>query len=161
MAAEKRASSLTPNTSKKSKGSEIVENSLEGGNEGLEKEKLTQNAPSSRDIKEHNTALNPVHVSEYAGNEDLETLHINADMVISHLALPEGGVQVASLYDNALSRDKQVQAYGKLAGKGFTFYVQKLEVIIGRTAADSPGAVDIDLAPSKVVSRNHQRFKIN
>ncbi|GMM49110.1 forkhead family transcription factor [Starmerella bacillaris] len=161
MAAEKRASSLTPNTSKKSKGSEIVENSLEGGNEGLEKEKLTQNAPSSRDIKEHNTALNPVHVSEYAGNEDLETLHINADMVISHLALPEGGVQVASLYDNALSRDKQVQAYGKLAGKGFTFYVQKLEVIIGRTAADSPGAVDIDLAPSKVVSRNHAAIKYN
>lgn len=67
------------------------------------------------------------------------------------------------------------QAYAKIAGRGWTFYVDQLEVRIGRpseerqtgsqstTAADASdldnSLVHIDLGPSKLVSRHHAEIR--
>ncbi|KAF7880958.1 uncharacterized protein EAF02_006849 [Botrytis sinoallii] len=58
-----------------------------------------------------------------------------------------------------------VQAFAKLAGNGWTYYVKDQEVQIGRNPAEGqeevPGAVaevDIDLGPSKMISRQHARI---
>lgn len=86
---------------------------------------------------------------------------VSADAVIAHFASVESDVEVMRAHSNAHTHNKQVQAYGKLAGRGWTFYVQKLEIVIGRSAAEVPGTVDIDLSPSKVVSRRHATIKYN
>lgn len=85
---------------------------------------------------------------------------IDVDTVIASLRLPEG-VQVSIDWANSRNTETQVQAYAKLAGPNWTFYVRGLEIVIGRRAIDSPGHVDIDLGPSKVVSRQHALLKYN
>ncbi|AJR44991.1 Fkh1p [Saccharomyces cerevisiae YJM1419] len=80
-------------------------------------------------------------------------------------------VAVSSDYSNSLSISREVNAYAKIAGCDWTYYVQKLEVTIGRNT-DSlnlnavPGTVvkkniDIDLGPAKIVSRKHAAIRFN
>lgn len=80
-------------------------------------------------------------------------------------------VAVSSDYSNSLSIAREVNAYAKIAGCDWTYYVQKLEVTIGRNT-DSlnlnavPGTVvkkniDIDLGPAKIVSRKHAAIRFN
>lgn len=70
---------------------------------------------------------------------------------------------------NARAHSGGVQAYAKLAGATWTYYVTNLKVHIGRPPDPRPGTsssgvgsppcdalkVDIDLGPSKIVSRQH------
>lgn len=86
---------------------------------------------------------------------------VDVDLVISTLRIPEGGAEVVKAHANEQTADKQIQAYAKLAGRDWTYYVQQLELVIGRTAADSTERVDIDLAPSKIVSRRHAVIRYN
>ena len=55
--------------------------------------------------------------------------------------------------------DQPIQAFAKLCGKNWTYYVQNPEIYIGREQAlesgEDPPPVHIDLGPSKVVSRTH------
>lgn len=91
---------------------------------------------------------------------------------IGRLARPSRPVNVALAYANSDDTHAlmgNVQAYAKVAGPDWTYYVQKLEVLIGRepepstAASNGPSAppppsaptVDIDLGPSKIVSRRH------
>lgn len=113
--------------------------------------------------------------------EDRQSL-INA--VISALAAPEPQTLVSKCYSNDRKMATEVQAYAKLAGRDWTYYVKDLELSIGRntdpelqfshttmldTAAQeqerkilrSKGAVDIDLGPAKVVSRKHAVIAFN
>lgn len=83
------------------------------------------------------------------------TTDVDIDSVICSLALPDPNVKVASDWANTLTAEAQVQAYAKLSGRSWTYYVQKLQVILGRTTVDHDDFVDIDLSPSKVVSRKH------
>ncbi|KOG98773.1 Fork head 1 [Saccharomyces pastorianus] len=80
-------------------------------------------------------------------------------------------VAVSTDYSNNLSIAREVNAYAKIAGRDWTYYVQKLEVTIGRNT-DSlslnahPDAVvqkniDIDLGPAKIVSRKHAAIRFN
>ena len=96
--------------------------------------------------------------------------------VVPHLALPEHPVQASLDHANELheKHNKEgVQAYAKLTGKDWTFYVKRLRNNIGRppeNANPTPAAqieaatlpddqsddgVHIDLGPSKMVSRQH------
>jgi hypothetical protein len=99
--------------------------------------------------------------------------------LIPYLALPEHFVQASEDHANTLHEKHSkegVQAYAKLAGKGWTFYVKQLRNNIGRPPEGlnpqpehrtSPridgsalpdteaGRVHIDLGPSKMVSRLH------
>ncbi|KAI9862757.1 MAG: transcription factor [Trichoglossum hirsutum] len=96
--------------------------------------------------------------------------------VITTLALPKYEVMVSVEHandKNAREHKDGVQAYAKLAGRDWTYYVKRLKVNIGRppdpvrpsnadSAHSSPqpavalgDVVDIDLGPNKLVSRQH------
>ncbi|KAJ1900243.1 hypothetical protein LPJ66_001602 [Kickxella alabastrina] len=73
---------------------------------------------------------------------------------------------VAPLSGNANSgvSDSQapVQAYAKLEGPDFCYYVRTLEVSLGRhSSSDDPDPVDIDLGDIKAVSRRHAKIHYN
>ncbi|KAG5519326.1 hypothetical protein PMAC_001951 [Pneumocystis sp. 'macacae'] len=88
--------------------------------------------------------------------------------IISRLSMPVRSVRVAQQYANCLNAINYiggVQAYAKLAGATWTYYVKALNVTIGRgpdrTQSESEShtkfdiRVDLDLGPAKVVSRKH------
>lgn len=90
---------------------------------------------------------------------------INA--VISTLQAPEERTNVSTTYANDKNLATEVQAYAKIAGRDWTFYVKALAISIGRNTDNIPGAappaqqVDIDLGPAKVVSRQHAVITYN
>lgn len=96
---------------------------------------------------------------------DLETDLTNdeIDFIISGLALPDTKIQVAVDYANHKTSSTNVQAYAKLAGSSWTYYVRSLNVVIGRTSEPATGdnEVQIDLGPAKVVSRKHATIQYN
>lgn len=102
--------------------------------------------------------------------------------VVPSLTMPPHHVQASTDHDNTLHEKHNkdgVQAYAKLAGRDWTFYVKNLSNIIGRPPeganphashrgspdAEESGAlpgesperdgVHVDLGPSKMVSRRH------
>lgn len=92
---------------------------------------------------------------------DLSTDEVN--QIITSLALPDPKIHVAVDYANHRSSG-EVQAYAKLSGATWTYYVRTLKVVIGRQASDSSSddeEVQIDLGPSKVVSRKHATIRYN
>ncbi|KAI9732243.1 MAG: transcription factor [Claussenomyces sp. TS43310] len=99
-----------------------------------------------------------------------------------HLLLPSHDVQVVRDHNNDLHQrqSQNVQAYAKITGKDWTYYIKRLRTCIGRPpesyshsdrapstpveskeGSELPGAmpdqsrVHIDLGPSKLVSRYH------
>jgi len=48
------------------------------------------------------------------------------------------------------------QAFAKLSGQNWTYYLNETQIVIGRGEKDS--SVDIDLGPGKMVSRKHARI---
>lgn len=93
---------------------------------------------------------------------DLSNDEIN--FIITRLALPDPSIRVATECSNQNSMG-EVQAYAKLAGSSWTYYVRSLSVVIGRKASPdlNPDGDDIqiDLGPSKVVSRKHAVIQYN
>ena len=94
--------------------------------------------------------------------------------IVPHLAIPDHTVQASQDHANLLHErhsKEGVQAYAKLTGKDWTFYVKRLKNNIGRppegtnplptgplagnALADNDDGVHIDLGPSKMVSRQH------
>jgi forkhead protein FKH len=98
-----------------------------------------------------------------------------ADEVIRNLRVASYQVMAAVDYNNDIV-EKSAQAFAKIAGRDWTFYVGKLSVIIGRPNAKQRGsidgqaqaeplprpladlAVDIDLGPDQQVSRMHSEI---
>lgn len=85
--------------------------------------------------------------------------------VISTLQTPVEKTNVAMTYANDKNLATEVQAYAKIAGQDWTYYVKSLSIPIGRNT-DNPGGssqplVDIDLGPAKVVSRQHAMITYN
>ncbi|BFZ63704.1 transcription factor [Saitoella coloradoensis] len=89
------------------------------------------------------------------------------NQVIANLTMPKRPVSVATEFSNernASTHTTGIQAYAKLAGATWTYYVQALKITIGREPDRSAPSdikldpdyhVDIDLGPAKVVSRKH------
>ncbi|KAI2792736.1 hypothetical protein POX_b02778 [Penicillium oxalicum] len=81
------------------------------------------------------------------------------DLVISYLNIPREELRVSRDHSNAKTENKQsIQAYAKIAGRNWTYYVKTLHVNIvqprgyrGRALPE----VHVDLGPSKFVSRLH------
>ncbi|GKZ18845.1 transcription factor [Aspergillus brasiliensis] len=103
---------------------------------------------------------------ELSENQDL------VDMVISYLDAAREEVRVLRDHSNAKTENKQsIRAYAKIAGRNWTYYVKTLHVNIGREpdreqkldeqsspvtiAARALPEVNVDLGPSKFVSRLH------
>jgi hypothetical protein len=55
----------------------------------------------------------------------------------------------------------RVSAYARLDFPSFTFYVQTLQVSLGRSAEKGSGMVDVDLGPVKAISRRHAKIFYN
>ncbi|KAG9238149.1 putative fork head protein like protein [Amylocarpus encephaloides] len=98
--------------------------------------------------------------------------------VVTHLLLPEHHVQASQEHANVLYREHNragVQAYAKLAGKDWTFYVRSLNNVIGRPPegatpktpsgllgqVEEEDGVHVDLGPNKMVSRLHAEIYFN
>lgn len=94
------------------------------------------------------------------------------DLVISYLNTPREELRVSRDHSNTKTENKQsIQAYAKIAGRNWTYYVKSLHVNIGREpdreqrsneqsspvtiAARALPDVHVDLGPSKFVSRLH------
>jgi hypothetical protein len=89
--------------------------------------------------------------------EDPQDL-VNA--VISTLQKPSEMNNVALNYANDKNMATEVQAYAKIAGADWTFYVKTLTINIGRNT-ENASTIDIDLGPAKVVSRQHATIVYN
>lgn len=112
--------------------------------------------------------LNVVNANGYSPQQQQSV--VNA--VISVLQGPEQATMVSKQYSNERNVATEVQAYAKISGKDWTYYVKGLEISIGRNTdsavamanvdvKDGPQAIDLDLGPAKVVSRKHAIIKFN
>lgn len=81
--------------------------------------------------------------------------------VISILEVPKDPTAVATCYANDKNTASEVQAYAKIAGKDWTYYLKDIVITIGRNTSPGDNSVDIDLGPAKVVSRQHATIKFN
>lgn len=84
--------------------------------------------------------------------------------VILTLQTPDDATNVALTYANDKLNVTEVQAYAKIAGHDWTYYVKLLAISIGRNTEGAPlGApqVEIDLGPAKVVLRQHALITYN
>ncbi|KAJ5103425.1 hypothetical protein N7532_003954 [Penicillium argentinense] len=106
------------------------------------------------------------------GDHD-QSLHQDVtDLVISYLNTPPQEIRVSRDHSNQKTENKQsIEAYAKIAGRNWTYYVKTLHVNIGREpdreqksaeqsspvtiAARALPDVHVDLGPSKFVSRLH------
>ncbi|KAJ5887862.1 transcriptional regulator family: Forkhead [Penicillium taxi] len=103
--------------------------------------------------------------AEDSGAEDLH-------LVISYLSAPPEELRVAQDHSNDKTQNQHtITAYAKIAGRGWTYYVKSSHINIGRepdresknheqsspiaVAARALPEVDLDLGPSKFVSRLH------
>ncbi|KAK9317602.1 fork head domain-containing protein [Lipomyces starkeyi] len=104
----------------------------------------------------------------YADDEPISAPD-SLNSIIQKLSMPRHRVQVAMDYANDKNSNTEVQAYAKLAGSTWTYYVRELRVSIGRFSEpvsgheDTAERIDIDLGPAKVVSRRHAlvRYDLN
>lgn len=104
-------------------------------------------------------------------HEELPTFENPQELVnavISTLQQPEEKTYVAMNFSNDKNVASKVQAYAKIAGCNWTFYVKLLAILIGRNTETGPNVppqpspqVDIDLGPAKVVSRQHALITYN
>jgi len=107
-----------------------------------------------------------------AGDHDTSVHQDTVDLVISYLNMPREELRVTRDHSNTKTENKQsIQAYAKIAGRNWTYYVKTLHVNIGREpdreqrsneqsspvtiAARALPDVHVDLGPSKFVSRLH------
>lgn len=91
--------------------------------------------------------------------------------VVSLLGQPKEPTVVSHVHNNSKHEDKEeVQAFAKLSGRDWTFYISSLTVSIGRglvkdatqaRTLDSFAGADIDLGPGKIVSRKHAEINYN
>ena len=82
-------------------------------------------------------------------NEDL------LNQIIASLSLPPREIAVAQSHSNQRYSSAE-QAFAKLSGQNWTYYLNETQIIIGR--GDKENTVDVDLGPGKMVSRNHAKI---
>ncbi|CCE62459.1 hypothetical protein TPHA_0C03060 [Tetrapisispora phaffii CBS 4417] len=89
--------------------------------------------------------------------------------MISTFMEPEHPTGISKTNFNEDNVDSQIRAYAKISGRNWTYYVKDLEVVFGRNTNPPTGTktidikndVNIDLGPSKVVSRKHAVLRFN
>ena len=106
------------------------------------------------------------------GEHDQSTHQDVQDLVISYLNTPREELRMMRDHSNSKTENESsIQAYAKIAGRDWTYYVKSLQINIGRepdreqksneqsspvaVAARALPDVHVDLGPSKFVSRLH------
>jgi FHA domain len=103
----------------------------------------------------HSSAADPpteevdLRSPERRTNEDL------LNQIIASLALPARDIVVVKSHSNQRYSSPE-QAFAKLAGQNWTYYLNETEIVIGR--GEKEVSVDVDLGPGKLVSRKHARI---
>ncbi|PKY08332.1 putative forkhead transcription factor Fkh1/2 [Aspergillus campestris IBT 28561] len=132
------------------------------------KRKVDRTSPQPRAVK----AESPEEPDGSSLDHDLSENQDLMDMVISYLDIARDEVRVLRDHSNSKTENKQsIRAYAKIAGRNWTYYVKTLHVNIGREpdreqkldeqsspvtiAARALPEVNVDLGPSKFVSRLH------
>ncbi|KAJ5439681.1 transcriptional regulator family: Forkhead [Penicillium daleae] len=133
------------------------------------KRKVDRRASPTRNAVKNESAD---EAEDSAGEHDQSAHQDIVDLVISYLNTPREELRVSRDHSNTKTENKQsIQAYAKIAGRNWTYYVKTLHVNIGRepdreqrsTEQSSPVTiaaralpdVHVDLGPSKFVSRLH------
>ncbi|KAI1317931.1 Pre-rRNA-processing protein fhl1 [Mortierella claussenii] len=75
-------------------------------------------------------------------------------------AYPQGANTNVATNNHGEISNEPVQAYAKLEGESFCYYIRTLQVTFGRKASSSD-QVDIHLGPTKAISRQHARLFYN
>ncbi|KAJ2134652.1 hypothetical protein IWW49_006426, partial [Coemansia sp. RSA 1797] len=92
--------------------------------------------------------------------------HTEKHTAEKHITPPQGSQMESSnstaapTAESSMSDTSPVQAYAKLEGPEFCYYVRTLEVSLGRHPSGTD-TVDIDLGDSKAVSRRHAKIHYN
>ena len=102
-----------------------------------------------------------INASAGAGGVSLQQQQDFVNALISVLEVPKDATSVAAEYANDKNTASEVQAYAKIAGKDWTYYLKDIVINIGRNTSPGDASVDIDLGPAKVVSRQHATIKFN
>ena len=101
------------------------------------------------------------------GEDDAAGIEEFINSVVSYLGKAKEPVAVASQHSNEIQENKEtIQAFAKIAGNGWTYYVKTMSVNIGRppeenqtpdaaSQASESSNVHLDLGPSKMISRLH------
>lgn len=124
--------------------------------------------PSPKDPLEDEPESSLAHDSSLIADESLnngKAFDWVVDKVAEHLQTPQNQeVQASKDHANSrLSGEDGINAFAKIVGFGWTFYVKKTTINFGRSS-DPPQATDpenddeyihIDLGPSKMISRRH------
>ncbi|KAK3302241.1 fork head domain-containing protein [Chaetomium strumarium] len=125
-----------------------------------------ESAETSEPIDEGDSS----HAADQSLVEDDDQL---VTRVTQHLMAPAVPVQASRDHSNSIHEAKEegVKAYAKIAALDWTYYITKLQVNIGRSSEPAqprtdddnqdPDAVNIDLGPSKLVSRLHAVIYFN
>ena len=128
-------------------------------------------APRRKRTPEVQTTRVPDEASDDETALDEETEE-GADLIIPYLKVASDAVAVADEYPNHRTEERygegNINAFAKICGREWTYYVQSSQIFFGRApdgfTRDGPAAqgngddqppIDIDLGPSKVVSRTH------
>ncbi|RLV94722.1 Fork-head transcriptional regulator 2 [Spathaspora sp. JA1] len=102
----------------------------------------------------------PITVQTKRANSRIDQQTVNG--VIEILQTPDQQTLVAETHSNSKNQDSQIQAYAKLAGCDWTYYIQRLSITIGRSQeVNNKDNVDIDLYPIMAVSRHHAIINYN
>ncbi|QLQ78939.1 hypothetical protein HG537_0B02860 [Torulaspora globosa] len=129
---------------------------------------MSQESRIDKNLNREGDYLNVLNANGY--NAQQQQGVVNA--VISVLQGPDQATMVSKQYSNERNLATEVQAYAKISGNDWTYYVKGLEISIGRNTdtavavpnvevKDGPQVIDIDLGPAKVVSRKHAIIKFN
>lgn len=124
--------------------------------------------PSPKDLLDDEPESSFAPDSSLVADESLshaKAFDLVVDKVAEHLQTPQNQeVQASKDHTNSrLSGEDGINAFAKVVGFGWTFYVKKTTVNFGRSS-DPPQAINpdnddeyihIDLGPSKMISRRH------
>ena len=110
-------------------------------------------------------------------DEDDDDIPKDAEVVIPHLGSSKEPIVMTTTHDNSIVEktygNESIQAFAKVSGREWTYYVQAPIINFGREQApqstdgagttaqekDDEATIHIDLGPSKVVSRIHASVK--
>ncbi|KAI9136500.1 fork head domain-containing protein [Paraphysoderma sedebokerense] len=102
------------------------------------------------------------------GAQDSNDLFVPESQTQYHPVEPQRFVKVSQDHPNPsdLAVAEPVQAYAKVYGYDWTFYITNVKVTIGRSSevvneAQPEDLVDLDFGPAKVVSRRHATLQYN
>ncbi|CAN6598976.1 hypothetical protein TRVA0_001S06590 [Trichomonascus vanleenenianus] len=100
-----------------------------------------------------------------ANSTNATTSNTSSNANSRHSSVSGAGINDNSANNNndgdSTDDESRVSAYARLDFDTFTFYVQTLQVMLGRRAENGPGMVDVHLGPAKAISRRHAKIFYN